>query len=80
MFDYIWLVPVFPAIGVLINGLLGRRIEAINKNLIHWIACGAIALSFIVTCTIFYQLLQQSLKDRCAAPYLFNDLTFWNLH
>ncbi|MCD6270120.1 MAG: NADH-quinone oxidoreductase subunit L [Deltaproteobacteria bacterium] len=56
MFDYIWLVPVFPAIGVLINGLLGRRIEAINKSLIHWIACGMIALSFIVTCIIFFQL------------------------
>jgi len=64
MFDYIWLVPVFPAIGVLINGLLGRRIEAINKNLIHWIACGAIALSFIVTCTIFYQLLQLPAAER----------------
>ncbi len=56
MFDYIWLVPVFPAIGVLINGLFGRRIEAINKSLIHWIACGMIALSFIVTCIIFFQL------------------------
>ena len=56
MFDYIWLVPVFPAIGVLINGLLGRRIEEINKSLIHWIACGMIALSFIVTCIIFFQL------------------------
>ena len=56
MFDYIWLVPLFPAIGVLINGLLGRRIEAVNKSLIHWIACGMIALSFIVTCIIFFQL------------------------
>lgn len=56
MFNYIWLVPVFPAIGVLINGLLGRRIEEINKSLIHWIACGMIALSFVVTCIIFFQL------------------------
>jgi len=64
MFDYIWLVPVFPAIGVLINGLLGRRIEAVNKSLIHWIACGMIALSFIVTCIIFFQLLQLPEAER----------------
>ncbi|HDS15428.1 MAG TPA: NADH-quinone oxidoreductase subunit L [Proteobacteria bacterium] len=64
MFDYIWLVPVFPAIGVLINGLLGRRLEAINKSLIHWIACGMVALSFIVTCIIFLQLLGLPAAER----------------
>ena len=27
MFDLVWLIPTFPLAGVLINGLLGRRIE-----------------------------------------------------
>ena len=57
MFDYVWLIPVFPLIGVFINGLLGRKIEKINKSLIHWIACGAVGLSFLVTCVIFVQML-----------------------
>ncbi|MBN2331601.1 MAG: NADH-quinone oxidoreductase subunit L [Deltaproteobacteria bacterium] len=57
MFDKVWLIPIFPIIGVLINGLLGRRIEAINKSIVHWVACCAVALSFLVTCTIFFQML-----------------------
>ncbi|MBS3780558.1 MAG: NADH-quinone oxidoreductase subunit L, partial [Desulfovermiculus sp.] len=57
MFDYIWLIPVLPLIGVLINGLLGRRLEEVNKSLIHWIACSAVGLSFFLTVISFFQLL-----------------------
>jgi len=57
MFDKVWLIPIFPIIGVFINGLLGRRIEKINKSIIHWVACGAVALSFIVSCILFFQML-----------------------
>ena len=57
MFDKVWLIPIFPIIGVFINGLLGRRIENINKSIVHWVACGAVALSFIVTCVLFFQML-----------------------
>ncbi len=57
MFDYVWLIPVFPAIGVLINGFLGKRIEKFNKSIVHWVACGAVGLSFLVTCIIFFQML-----------------------
>ena len=57
MFDYIWLIPVLPLIGVLINGLLGRRLEEVNKSLIHWIACSAVGLSFVLTVITFFQLL-----------------------
>ena len=53
MFDKIWLIPLMPLIGVLINGLLGSRIEKFNKSIIHWIACGAVFLSFVITCIIF---------------------------
>ncbi|MFO7877524.1 MAG: NADH-quinone oxidoreductase subunit L [Desulfovermiculus sp.] len=57
MFDYIWLIPVLPLIGVLINGLLGRRLEAANKSLIHWVACSSVGLSFALTVITFFQLL-----------------------
>src|SRR5208337_1209798 len=57
MFDLVWLIPTFPLAGVLINGLLGRRIEEKNKSLVHWIACGAVGLSFLVTLILFLQLL-----------------------
>ena len=57
MFDLVWLIPIFPLTGVLINGIFGRRIENKSKRLVHWIACGAVGLSFLVTLTIFLQLL-----------------------
>ncbi|MFP4034521.1 MAG: NADH-quinone oxidoreductase subunit L [Desulfovermiculus sp.] len=57
MFDYIWLIPVFPLIGVLINGLLGRRLEEVNKSLVHWVACASVGISFALTVITFFQLL-----------------------
>jgi NADH:ubiquinone oxidoreductase subunit 5 (subunit L)/multisubunit Na+/H+ antiporter MnhA subunit len=58
MFDYVWLIPSLPLIGVLVNGLFGRRIEKANKSIIHWIACGSVGLAFFVTLTIFVQMLR----------------------
>jgi hypothetical protein len=37
MFDYVWLIPILPLIGVMINGFFGRRIEKTIKVLEHWI-------------------------------------------
>jgi NADH-quinone oxidoreductase subunit L len=64
MFDLVWLIPSFPLAGVLINGLLGRTIEERNKSLVHWIACGAVGLSFLVTLGIFLQLLELPAEKR----------------
>jgi len=64
MFDNVWLIPLLPAIGVFINGLLGRRIEQINKSIIHWVACGSIGLSFLVTCVIFFEMLGLPPEER----------------
>ena len=57
MIGKVWLIPLFPLIGVLINGILGAKLEKISKSIIHWIACSAIALCFIVSWMIFRELL-----------------------
>ncbi len=72
MFDLVWLIPIFPAIGVLINGLLGRRIEAANRSIIHWVACGAVGLSFLVTCIIFFEMLGLPAEERLYEYTWFN--------
>jgi NADH-quinone oxidoreductase subunit L len=64
MFDYIWLIPVFPLIGVLVNGILGRRLEEKNKSSIHWIACSAVGLAFALTVVTFFQLLALPAAER----------------
>jgi len=61
MIDYIWLIPLFPLIGFLINGLLGSRFK---ENHIGTIASAAIGFSFIVSVTIFFQVLQLPASER----------------
>jgi NADH-quinone oxidoreductase subunit L len=53
MLEYIWLIPVFPAIGALLNGLFGKKLP---KSLIHTIACGTVLLSFILSVLCVAQL------------------------
>ncbi len=57
MFDFVWLIPILPLIGVMINGFLGRRIEKTSKGLVHWIGCGSVGLAFLVTCILFIKML-----------------------
>src|SRR5262245_25327597 len=59
--DLIWLIPLFPAIGFVINGLIGKRIP---KTAVGVIAAGAVLLSFIFSAGAVYQLLQHSPEER----------------
>ena len=52
--DYIWLVPVLPLAGVIINGLIGIRFP---KQVIGPIASAAILGSFVVSVITLFQLL-----------------------
>ncbi len=54
MMDYVWLIPLFPFIGFLINGLLGKRM---SKNVVGTIGSAAVGLSFLVTVKIFFEFL-----------------------
>ncbi len=45
MFDNVWLIPLFPLIGFLINGLLGKKIK--NETVIGSIGALAVFASFI---------------------------------
>ena len=55
MLDYVWLVPLFPAIGFVINGLVGRRID---RRLVGWIGCSTIGLAFFVSLLLLFDLLR----------------------
>jgi NADH-quinone oxidoreductase subunit L len=56
MLEFVWLIPLFPAIGFVINGLFGRRM---NRKAVGPIACIAIGLSAIVSVLLFFALLRQ---------------------
>src|SRR5262245_24987772 len=59
--DLIWLIPLFPAIGFLINGLFGKRLP---KTAVGVIASGAVLISFIFSLAAVLQLLQLGPEER----------------
>lgn len=50
MNDLIWLVPLIPLVGFILNGF-GRNI--FSKSLINLIACGSVFISFVLSCIAF---------------------------
>jgi NADH-quinone oxidoreductase subunit L len=62
MFEYVWLIPLFPLIGVVINGLFGKKIK--NEAVIGGIATAAVFGSFLVACGILFQLLSLPSEER----------------
>ena len=60
MYDKLWLIPFFPLLGAIINGLLGKKIK--NEKVIGTISTLAIFASFIVSCNYFFQLLGDNVK------------------
>src|SRR5438093_7431841 len=53
--DLIWLIPLFPAAGFVINGLFGKRL---SKTAVGFIACTLVFISFVFSAGAVYQLLQ----------------------
>jgi NADH-quinone oxidoreductase subunit L len=69
MFDYVWLIPVFPAIGFLINGFFGRRYD---RRIVGWVACSALGLSFLTSILIFFELIGKPPAGRVFEKVIFD--------
>ena len=61
MHNHVWLIPIFPLLGVLINGLLGRWVP---KKAVGPIACLAVGLPAILATLIFFEVLGLSPEAR----------------
>src|SRR6187402_2783308 len=59
--DLIWLIPLFPAAGFVINGLFGKRMP---KAAVGVIAAGAVLIAFIFAAGAVYQLSQLPEHER----------------
>jgi NADH-quinone oxidoreductase subunit L len=60
MYDYLWLIPFFPLVGSIINGLFGKKIK--NEAVIGGLATAMIGLSFVVSASCFFSLLNDPVK------------------
>ena len=55
MIEWLWLIPLIPLAGSLLNGLAGRRLP---KSAVTTIACGASGASFLLSVLAFLELLR----------------------
>ena len=69
MFDNVWLIPLFPLIGFLINGLGGRIMK--EEKLIGGIGSLAVFASFAVSCVTLFGLLSLPAGERIHNVTLF---------
>ena len=60
MYSNLWLIPFFPLVGSIINGLFGKKIK--NEAVIGGIATGLMFLSFLVAASNFFTLLGDTEK------------------
>ena len=67
--ELIWLIPLFPLIGFITNGLLGRKMP---KSLVSLTACGSVFLSFALSIYVFIQLLGLPARSRIYEVTLFS--------
>ncbi|MBI5726894.1 MAG: NADH-quinone oxidoreductase subunit L, partial [Ignavibacteriales bacterium] len=70
MRNYIFLSVLFPFIGFLINGLLGRKIK--NETIVGAIGAGAIGLSFLVVLASFIETASLPAESRLLVVPLFS--------
>ena len=69
MFDYVWLIPSFPAIGFLINGFFGKRY---SKAVVGWVGCSALGLSFFTSILVFFELIGRPPAERLFEKVIFD--------
>ena len=69
MFENVWLIPLFPLIGFLINGLFGKKIK--NEAIIGAIGTLAIFGSFVVSCLILMQMIGLPAEHRVFEKVIF---------
>ncbi len=72
--SYLWLIPLFPIVGAIINATVGWKLQrAFGKKIVHRIAVTAMLLAFGTAVFAFAQMLRLPAEER------FLQNTLWNL-
>ena len=69
MLDLIWLIPVLPLVGALINLILGRKLGDPRAG---WVATIATASSFLVTVLAYFEMLGRPAEERSHVATMFS--------
>ncbi len=77
MADYLFLIPLLPLIGFLINGLLIGRLP---KPVISLVGCASIGLSFVLSLMLFFELKGMPEGSRMIEQVLFSWIPAGSFH
>lgn len=77
MSEYLYLIPILPLAGFLINGLLIGRLP---RAVVSLVACGSIALSFILSVMLFFDLKSLPVHARAIEQTLFTWISSGEFH
>jgi NADH-quinone oxidoreductase subunit L len=69
MLEKVWLIPLFPAIGFMINGLFGK---SLGKRVVSWVGPSVIGLSFLTSILIFFELIGRPPTERLFEKVIFD--------
>ena len=77
MLAYLWLIPVFPLLGFVVNGLSGlwtitRTGKRPGKIFVALVGCGSVFLSLILSLACFYELLRLDPEHRVVEYHISN--------
>ena len=75
--QYLFLVPLFPLIGFLLNGLLLGRLP---RPLISFIGCASVGLSLLMSALLFFDLKGMPPEARLIEQTLFSWIPAGSLH
>jgi len=74
--NYLWLIPFFPLIGVILNGLLGKKF---GDKFVSWVGTSVIGLSFLTSCIFLLNLISASPVENSYVQKLFVWIAAGNL-
>ena len=69
MLRLVWLIPVLPLLGFLINFILGRTLR-LSERAVSWIGCGVIFLSLVLTVGAFLEYASSYAPAHNREPYV----------
>ncbi|HJQ68596.1 MAG TPA: NADH-quinone oxidoreductase subunit L [Blastocatellia bacterium] len=75
MLRLVWLIPILPLAGFLVNFLLGRRLR-LSERAVSIIGCGVILVSLLLTLGAFYDYHWNFNPDNETKPYISNHFTW----
>jgi NADH-quinone oxidoreductase subunit L len=74
--SYLWLIPLFPMVGAMINALLGWKLQRLfGKKVVHVVGVGMMTLSFLVAARAFLDLYRLDPEHRFLQNTLWNAFT-----